>query len=277
MVTGATMSTTPKLILNTDNSNGGATTGSNGYAGPGSWTTDDQEKAQAGDTVRSWALIGDGLDGDFRILSMMASGTQAAFTAPTLTGPSGTSTVDVTVSSRHSLRHSQMTTFNGINGGGHFYGERYGSLIQGADQSGATFGVHYYNNFSGGSNPYMPAGINGIFMSNNNCGDFDNGPAFVGDGPLLNKVDEGTSFDPAATGTAGYNDPPYIGIDAVGAGFQTLDPQHFSRQTGRSVRLSCLVLCPPEWPVPLHLPARRLRCHGRHCCSVPPEVISQVE
>ncbi len=65
----------------------------------------------------------------------------------------------------------------------------YGNLVQGMDgyEADPTSGNSLV------TTPDVPEGIDGVKMTNGEAGDWDSGPALMGDGALLNKVDEGTS------------------------------------------------------------------------------------
>lgn len=70
--------------------------------------------------------------------------------------------------------------------------------------------------------PDVPEGINGVTLTNGQAGDWDSGPALLGDGALLNKADEGSSKGQAA------NRIPYIGNPAAVAGTVPVEASLFS-------------------------------------------------
>ena len=88
---------------------------------------------------------------------------------------------------------------------------------------GSAFGflVSSIHNYGSESQPCLPDGIDGVMNSLGYPGDWDNGPAFVSDGPYCNKPDEGTkrhlhgagSRNNYTEGTLWGNDysAPYIG------------------------------------------------------------------
>jgi len=204
-----------------------------------------------GDTVRSLVATSGSIKGDFRLLAMTGTVPASAFQMP----PNATATVGAT----HSMRHSYLVTSQPGDTGGMWTNVQFGTLIQGGASAGYNnWGVPTYNT---GICSYIPGGINGVFLTdsqgNSQDGDWDNGPAFVGDGPLLNKVDEGTDV----IISSGSTEAPYVGLFAAGEGSLAQQSTFFSpnRQVSSPVMFGSLptgVMAGKPWQTLLFHPPR---------------------
>ncbi len=112
--------------------------------------------------------------------------------------------------------------------------------------------------------PDIPEGINGVTNSAGLPGDWDNGPAWVLDGALINKADEGTTRHHHASASEGVlweNSTPYIGNYWAGQNFDSEQPTFFSpnRQISSPVMFGSLptgVKAGHPWQTLLFRPAK---------------------
>jgi hypothetical protein len=151
------------------------------------------------DTIRSLVPVGNNLQADLRLIAARTV-VDDTYYAP---GPNGAYSDP---SRRNNQNHSMRAGWPG-----NYSGSAFGYLFHRGDGSPMT---RYGNN----SQPAMPQGINGVLNSLGQAGDWDNGPAFITDGPLCNKPDEGTRRHLHGHGTRNayegpFNDmhAPYIG------------------------------------------------------------------
>ncbi|MGB8355539.1 MAG: Verru_Chthon cassette protein A [Chthoniobacteraceae bacterium] len=211
-----------------------------------------QNGVNSGDTVRSLVATGGTIKGDFRLLAMSGTVPASTFQYP----PNANGTTGAT----HSMRHSYLVTSVGGDGGGMWSSAQFGTLIQGPSTNAGlnNWGIPTYGN---SICSYIPGGINGVFLTDSNGasqnGDWDNGPAFVGDGPLLNKVDEGTGV----IVNSSTNQAPYVGFFSAGEGSIPQSGTFFSpnRQVSSPVMFGSLptgVLRGQPWQTLLFHPAR---------------------
>jgi len=212
--------------------------------------------ANTGDTVRSLVATGSSIQGDFRLLAMTGTVPASYFQLP----PNASGTIGAV----HSLRHSYLITSQPADTGGWWPSVQFGSLIQGPGGPNAGLypqGAQGVQTYNAGICSYIPGGINGVFMTDSNGakqnGDWDNGPAFVGDGPLLNKVDEGTDV----IISSGVAEAPYVGLFSAGEGSLAQQSTYFSpnRQVSSPVMFGSLptgVIAGKPWQTLLFHPPR---------------------
>lgn len=163
--------------------------------------------ANTGDSVRS--VTATGVDGDLRLVAAQSKLDSSYFGAI-----SGTRYFDNTKRLAHSLRGGFFKTYEGFDAG---------SIVQGMVSSPKAD---------------IPEGIIGVKNSLGQSGDWDNGPAWLIDGPLINKADEGTNrHDPTS-----YEQCPYIGHKYVGDDYASGQPTFFSpnRQLSSAVMFGSL-------------------------------------
>jgi uncharacterized protein (TIGR02600 family) len=131
----------------------------------------------SGATIRSLVPVGNNLQGDMRLVAARRTVDETYFKP----GPNGAYTDSGRENDRtHSLRAGWP---------GNIAGSAFGFLVPSI------------TNFRADAQPCLPDGINGVLNSLGQPGDWDNGPAFVTDGPYCNKPDEGTKRHLHGAGT----------------------------------------------------------------------------
>ncbi|MEA3210000.1 MAG: hypothetical protein QOE70_3057 [Chthoniobacter sp.] len=131
---------------------------------------------------------------------------------------------------------------------------------------GAAFGnlVKKLTGHAPNFEPDIPEGVDGVLNSKGKPGDWDNGPAWILDGPMINKADEGTNRHiHASTDLGKYWEvtSPYIGTWYVGQNFDSVLPTFFSpnRQISSPVMFGSLptgVQRDQPWQTLLFRPAK---------------------
>ena len=140
------------------------------------------------DTIRSLVAVGNNLQGDMRLVAAQKTVDDTYFKP----SPNGAYTDSARKNNaNHSLRSGWQT--------GYYGGADFGYLVS---------SIH---NFGAESRPDLPAGIDGVLNSLGQPGDWDNGPAFLPDGPYCNKPDEGTRRHQHGQGPYAEDSTPYIG------------------------------------------------------------------
>lgn len=153
------------------------------------------------DVVRSLVPTGLGVQSDLRLIAAMPDINSGVFLPlPNYVTPNNTLS--------HCLTWGRF--YSDTDSTNELPGCKLGSLIQGG---ALTLPNGIGNSFCAGDNmgvrmttgfrPYLPGAINGVTNSLGQPGDWDNGPHSIGDGPLLNKADEGTDLF--------SGDTPYLG------------------------------------------------------------------
>ncbi|MCE9588068.1 MAG: Verru_Chthon cassette protein A [Verrucomicrobia bacterium] len=139
------------------------------------------------DTIRSLVAVGKNLQGDMRIVAATKNVDETYF-QPAPNGAYQDS------AQRNNQNHSLRSGWPG-NYAGSAFGQLEASITQ----------------YGGEGQPDIPAGISGVVNSLGQPGDWDNGPAFLPDGPYCNKPDEGTRRHQHAQGPYAEDSTPYIG------------------------------------------------------------------
>lgn len=231
-----------------------------------------------GDMVRSLVPINNAIQADTRIIAGKKTIDASIFGATPLYK-------DATIRQIHSMR-SVGGGDSGYNGNfGNERGDgpnahttikpgRFDPVLTTCWVSEYTGGTHegYYTHGQAKQNlqPSIPDGINGVKNSLNQPGDWDNGPHFILDGPLCNKVDEGARVhESMGRGEADnqYDDEsgqfvaPYIGSQYEVQDVATEQAAYFSpnRQIASPVRLGSLptgVARSKPWQTLLFRPAK---------------------
>ena len=147
---------------------------------------------KANDVVRSLVPTGLGVQSDLRLIAAMPTINSGVFVPlPNY----------VTATNTQSNCFTWGRLFSDTNNSNEYPGCKLGSLIQGGALTlpngiGGSFctGDNMGVKMTTGFRPYLPGAINGVTNSFGQPGDWDNGPHSIGDGPLLNKADEGTDL-----------------------------------------------------------------------------------
>ena len=170
----------------------------------GGWS--DQIGLSGEDTVRSLVAVGNNLQGDLRLIAARKV-VDASYFKPAPNPNYGDRT------KRNESNHSLRVGWGAWNGTG---GAAFGYLVGGANPIVAS----RYGDGSG-SRPDIPLGITGVVNADGGAGDWDNGPAFITDGPYCNKPDEGSKRHHHGRNVEGLQDyaetdqrdmsAPYIG------------------------------------------------------------------
>jgi len=167
----------------------------------GGWS--DQIGLFGDDTVRSLLAVGNKLQGDMRLIAARKTVDDTYFApAPNPNYADQTK--------RNNATHSLRLGWGGTGGAA------FGYLVGGP----APILTAHYGDAPGGA-PDIPLGITGVVNAQGQPGDWDNGPAFITDGPYCNKPDEGSKRHHHGRNAEGFLDyaetderdisAPYIG------------------------------------------------------------------